>query len=40
VLPYIYQLWDRPVHMDKIVEDRHDLFTYEGKRVNRKFIKG
>jgi len=39
VMPYIYQLWGRPVHMDTMVEDRHVLFTYEGKKVNRKFIK-
>ncbi|QHE51243.1 SpoVR family protein [Pontibacillus sp. HMF3514] len=39
VMPYIYQLWGRPVHMDTMVEERHVLFTYEGKKVNRKFIK-
>jgi len=38
-MPYIYQIWGRPVHMDTMVEDRHVLFSYEGKKVNWKFIK-
>ncbi|WP_377346114.1 SpoVR family protein [Pontibacillus salicampi] len=38
VLPYMYQLWGRPIHLETNVEDRNILFTYEGKKVNRKFI--
>jgi stage V sporulation protein R len=38
VLPYIYQLWGRAVHMETVVENRPVLFTYDGKMVNRKFI--
>ncbi|MYL32479.1 stage V sporulation protein R [Pontibacillus yanchengensis] len=37
-MPYLYQLWGRTVHIDTFVEDRNILFTYEGKKVNRKFI--
>ncbi|GGD15947.1 SpoVR family protein [Pontibacillus salipaludis] len=38
VLPYLYQLWGRTVHMQTMVEGRSVLFTYEGKKVGRKFI--
>ncbi|MEW5321381.1 SpoVR family protein [Geobacillus thermoleovorans] len=38
VLPYIYQLWGRPVHMETIVEEKPMLFTYDGKTVHRKYL--
>jgi stage V sporulation protein R len=38
VLPYIHQLWGRPVHMETMVEERTMLFTYDGKGVHRKYI--
>jgi len=38
VLPYIHQLWGRPVHMETVVEDRTMLFTYDGKGVHRKYL--
>jgi stage V sporulation protein R len=38
VLPYIYQLWGRSVHMETVVENRPVVFTYDGKMVHRKFI--
>lgn len=38
VLPYIHQLWGRPVHMETIVEERNMLFTYDGKGVHRKYL--
>jgi stage V sporulation protein R len=38
VLPYIYQLWGRTVHMETVVENRPVVFTYDGKMVHRKFI--
>ncbi|WP_430789780.1 SpoVR family protein [Virgibacillus flavescens] len=36
VLPYIYQLWGRIVHMETFVEDKMVLYSYDGKRVHRK----
>ncbi|CAG9621763.1 SpoVR family protein [Sutcliffiella rhizosphaerae] len=38
VLPYIYQLWGRPVHMESVIETKNVLFTYDGKSVHRKYI--
>ncbi|THE10932.1 SpoVR family protein [Bacillus timonensis] len=38
VLPYIYQLWGRPVHMETILENKTVVFTYDGKTVHRKYI--
>ncbi|PAE18237.1 stage V sporulation protein R [Bacillus sp. 7504-2] len=38
VLPYIYQLWGRGVHIETIIEDRNMLFTYDGKGVHRKYL--
>ena len=38
VLPYIYQLWGRPVHMESVIETKNVLFTYDGKTVQRKYI--
>jgi len=38
VLPYVHQLWGRPVHMESIIEDRQMLFSYDGKGVHRKYL--
>ncbi len=38
VLPYIYQLWGRPVHMETMIEGRTMLYTYEGKGIHRKYL--
>ncbi|WP_421662895.1 SpoVR family protein [Lysinibacillus telephonicus] len=38
VLPYIYQLWGRPVHMETYVESRPVLYTYDGKRNYKKAL--
>ncbi|WP_071396068.1 SpoVR family protein [Bacillus tuaregi] len=38
VLPYIHQLWGRAVHLETVSEERHILFTYDGKNIQRKFI--
>lgn len=32
-LPYIYQLWQRPVHMETVLEDKKVLYSYDGKEV-------
>ncbi|WP_373288569.1 SpoVR family protein [Lentibacillus kapialis] len=38
VLPYIYQLWGRKVHLETMVEDKQVLFTYNGDSVHRKVL--
>ncbi|MEK3887564.1 SpoVR family protein [Bacillus sp. FSL K6-3431] len=38
VLPYIHQLWGRPVHMESSVENRPVLFTFDGRNMLRKFL--
>ncbi len=37
-LPYIYQLWGRPVHMETIIEDRNVAFSYSGKKIQKKYL--
>lgn len=37
-LPYVYQLWGKPVHLESIVEDRKVMFTYDGKKCHRRFL--
>ncbi|WP_340022316.1 SpoVR family protein [Paenibacillus sp. FSL K6-1096] len=37
-LPHIYALWGRSVHLQTVVEDKKALFTYDGKKVQRKFL--
>jgi stage V sporulation protein R len=38
VLPYIQQLWGRPVHLETVIEERPMLFTHDGKGIHRKYI--
>lgn len=38
VLPYIYQLWGRPVHMETVIEEKKFIFTYDGKNVHRRYL--
>ncbi|EJW14785.1 stage V sporulation protein R [Paenibacillus alvei DSM 29] len=37
-LPYVFTLWGKPVHVETTVDDKHVVFTYDGKKVSRKFI--
>ncbi|WP_339807830.1 SpoVR family protein [Paenibacillus sp. FSL R7-0337] len=37
-LPHIYALWGRTVHLQTVVEDKNALFTYDGKKVQRRFM--
>ncbi|AEJ42553.1 SpoVR family protein [Alicyclobacillus acidocaldarius] len=39
VLPYFYRLWGRPVHLQTVVEGRDVIFSYDGKKVQRSFLK-
>ncbi|MDZ4567232.1 SpoVR family protein [Bacillus cereus] len=38
VLPYMYQLWGRTVHMESVVENKGVVFSYDGKMVHRKYV--
>lgn len=38
VLPYIYDLWGRPVHMETMVEERTIRYSCDGEEVRRKFL--
>ncbi|WP_407270542.1 SpoVR family protein [Radiobacillus sp. PE A8.2] len=37
-LPYVHQLWGRTVHMETVIEDKNVLFTYEGNKVQKKYL--
>lgn len=37
-LPYVYTLWGKSVHLETKVEEKSVLFTYDGKKVSRKFL--
>ena len=35
VLPYIFQLWGRPVHLETCIEGKPMLYSYDGKKNTR-----
>ncbi|MDQ0338085.1 stage V sporulation protein R [Caldalkalibacillus uzonensis] len=37
-LPYVYQLWGRPVHLQTVVDKKHAIFSYDGERTHRRFL--
>ncbi|MBO8163640.1 MAG: SpoVR family protein [Brevibacillus sp.] len=37
-IPYVHQLWGKTVHLETVIEDRPVLFTYDGKKVQRRFL--
>ncbi|GIP27945.1 stage V sporulation protein R [Paenibacillus sp. J23TS9] len=37
-MPHVYQLWGRTVHLETIIEDKKVMFTYDGKKLHRKFV--
>ncbi len=37
-LPYVHRLWGRSVHLETVMEGRSVLFTYDGKKMSRKFL--
>lgn len=38
VLPYLYQLWGRGVHLETVIEGKVMLFMYDGKSIHRKYL--
>lgn len=40
VLPYLYELWGRTVHLETVVDEKSTLFTFNGeKQLSRKLYK-
>lgn len=37
-IPYIHQLWGKTIHLESMIENKKVLFTYDGKKHNRKFL--
>ena len=37
-LPYVYELWGKPVHLETVVDRKHVLFTYNGEKHSRKIL--
>ncbi|MCR8994427.1 SpoVR family protein [Brevibacillus laterosporus] len=37
-LPYVYTLWGKNVHIETTLDDRAVVFSYDGKKVQRKFL--
>ncbi|BCG58408.1 SpoVR family protein [Paenibacillus sp. URB8-2] len=37
-LPHIYTLWGKTVHLETVIEDKKACFSYDGKKVLRKFV--
>jgi len=37
-LPYVHKLWGRTVHLETVVEDKPIVFSYDGKKVTRRFL--
>ncbi|MFD2613618.1 SpoVR family protein [Paenibacillus gansuensis] len=37
-LPHVYQIWGKSVHLETVVEDKRAVFTYDGKKLHRKFL--
>ncbi|QQE79744.1 SpoVR family protein [Alicyclobacillus sp. SO9] len=37
-MPYLHQLWGRNCHLQSVVENRDVVFTYDGKKMMRKFM--
>ncbi|AHV96586.1 SpoVR family protein [Paenibacillus sabinae] len=37
-LPHIHTLWGKTVHLETVVEDKKACFSYDGKKVLRKFV--
>lgn len=37
-LPFVQQLWGKTVHLETIVEEKHVLFSFDGKKQTRRFL--
>lgn len=39
-LPYLYHVWGRNCHLQTVVEGREVIFSHDGKKTQRRFLKG
>ena len=37
-MPYVHQLWGKTVHLRTTIDNKPVLFSYDGKRVHRRFL--
>ncbi|WP_019121796.1 SpoVR family protein [Brevibacillus massiliensis] len=37
-MPYVHQLWGRTTHLETVIEEKPVMFTYDGKKVQRRFL--
>lgn len=37
-LPYIYKLWNKPVHMETIVENKAQVYSFDGSKIAKKAL--
>ncbi|EPZ43028.1 MULTISPECIES: SpoVR family protein [Alicyclobacillus] len=38
-MPYLYRVWGRNCHVQTVVEGRETIFSHDGKRTQRRFVK-
>ena len=38
VLPYVYRLWGRIVHMETMFKGREIVYSYDGNKVSRQYV--
>lgn len=38
VMPYLHQLWGRTVHMESQVSEKQIVFSYDGKKIHRRYL--
>lgn len=37
-LPYVHTLWGKTIHLETLIENRQVLFSYDGKKIHRRFL--
>ncbi|WP_280768724.1 SpoVR family protein [Salipaludibacillus daqingensis] len=37
-LPYLHQLWGRPVHIETVIAERPIVYCYDGKKISKRYI--
>lgn len=37
-LPYVYKLWNKPVHLETVVDGKKQVFTFDGNKITKKNI--
>jgi len=37
-LPFVHTLWGKTIHLETLIENRNVLFSYDGKKIHRRFL--